>query len=427
MAFCVTLLEANGTTSTLVFDQDVVSIGRASQNDVRPDPVRYSQVSRNHGRIVRKGPEQFYYEDLGSTQGSWFEGRVLHARHILDRDDCVTLGEDGPTISITWPRPRVTGVGGTHYKLPGTKPSVAFPLAFSEDFYGIFGRYDKIGAGGFGEVWCATPYDENASLQAVKLIHPSLLAPDRLSHEDRQSLVQRFAREIRVTSGLSTSGAPAIPRVHRWGDDPGRDFLYLTMDFIHGTPLDQIVRSRRTMPLGESARYMAQVAGALHAAHNFEFRDENDQPANGIIHRDVKPGNILIDEETRKAWIVDFGVAGFLEGGERLTGTNITVGTHLYLPPEAFVRQLVNPAIDLWGFTVTLYMVLTAGKFPWAFGSSPMEAMENMASGALTPVQSYVDLPKEIASAVNLSLNPDPQRRVQSAAQWVELLGRYAE
>jgi len=417
---CLTLVERNGRIVSRVFDQDEIHLGRSSTNDLAPDPVLYNQVSRKHGKVTRVAKDRFTYEDLGSTQGSWFEGRELKDRLILRRGDIVTLGKDGPSISFNWPQDRITGREGTHFRTR-LRTSPSFPLVFSPGFLKTYKYYEKIAAGGFGEVWKGTPHDGSAA-RAIKLLHPSLLDPGNLKEEDRLSLIQRFSREAKITHSLSGSGAPNIPRVFDWGDDADRDYLFIVMELIEGVSLDQMIYPRQPIPIPRICRIMYQVAEALHAAHSFEMAINDTERIRGVVHRDIKPNNILIDQATDRTWVVDFGVAGFQEGGERLTSTNVTVGTHQFLPLESIERNVISPATDLWGMTVTLYIALTGGRFPYQ-GGERLDIMRHLASGEFLPVTTFrTDVPVALVEAIHKSLRVNPGERIGSAGEWMQIL-----
>jgi serine/threonine protein kinase len=417
---CLTLVERNGRILSRVFDQEEVTIGRSSSNDLCPDPVLYNQVSRRHGRVVRAEKDRFVYEDLGSTQGTWFEGRELKDRLILRRGDVITLGKDGPSVSFIWPQERVTGREGTHFRTRH-RSSPSFPLVFSTGFLGQYSSYEKIASGGFGEVWKGNPAD-GSQARAIKLLHPTLLDPGNLTDEDRASLIQRFSREANITHQLSSSGAPGIPRVYAWGDDADRDWLYIVMEMIQGVSLDQLIYPRQPIPIDRIARIMYQVVGALNAAHNFEFLDDFGNSVRGVIHRDIKPNNILIDPDTDRTWVVDFGIAGFQEGGERLTSTNVTVGTHQFLPLESIEHNALSTATDLWGMTVTMYLAISGGRFPYQAGER-MDIIRHLRSGEFLPITTFrSDVPPPLVEAIHRSLRVNPQERIQTAAEWMEVL-----
>jgi serine/threonine protein kinase len=423
MTISITLVERNGRVLTKVFEKDELTLGRSSGNDICPDPILYNQVSRRHGRVLRAA-DRYYYEDLGSTQGSWYEGHELKERLVLRRGDVVTLGKDGPSIAIDWPQERITGREGTHLKIR-LKTSPSFPLAFSEAFRGKYSSYERLAAGGFGEVWKGIPVDGGPTV-AIKLMHPQLLDPGALHDDDRVSLISRFAREARLTHQLSQTGAASIPRVHHWGDDADRDYLYIVMELIEGVSFDHIINPRQPLTVARVATIMYQVAQALDVAHNFQFTDDNGLVAYGVIHRDIKPNNILLDPATDRTWVVDFGVAGFQEGGERLTSTNITVGTYQFLPLEAIEQSKVGPSTDLWGMVVTMYIALSGGRFPF-YGGERGDLLRVLRNGDFLPMTTYrADVPAPLISALYRSLNTDPKLRIQSAAEWMKILRPYS-
>ena len=425
MCICVTLVERNGRVVSAVFFKEEISVGRSSSNDICPDPLIYNQVSRKHGRAFAKDGEWFY-EDLGSTQGSYHDGRELKEPLKLQRGDVIVLGRDGPSVNFTWSVRRVTGQAGTHIR-QRLRSSSAFPLAFSDSFRQRFQRYEKIASGGFGEVWKGVPINPEEPPLAIKLMHPQLLDPDNLATHDRLSLISRFSREAKITHQLSRAADGVIPRVHSWGDDADRDYLYIVMDMIEGVTFDQLIYPRQPLPIEQVGAYMYRVAQGLDVAHTFEFLDDRGQRVRGVVHRDVKPNNIIIENGTKKAWIVDFGVAGFQEGGERLTSTNITVGTFQFLPLESIERSVVTTATDLWGFTVTMYLALTGGRFPYQCGEK-MDIIKALRSGQVTPIASHrFDLPPELEQAIDRSLSIDPGVRVQSAREWMKVLEPWAK
>ncbi len=417
---CATIIERNGKVISSVFQKEEIFGGRSSSNEIRIDPTVYTQVSRKHCRISRIDDDNYLFEDLGSTHGSYIDGRPIKGEYKLKRGDVITLGRDGPAVAITWPFPRVTGQEGTHLRLR-VRHSASFPLAFSDGFIDRFDYYEKLASGGFGEVWRGIPIDGGRPL-AIKLMHPELLDPDNLREDDRESLIRRFAREARVTHLLSESGAPAIVRVHSWGDDPFRDYLYIIMDLIEGQSLDKLIFRRPMMAPEVVATYMAQIARGLEAAHNFIWQDDNDKTLKGVVHRDIKPNNLIIEEDNRLAWIVDFGVAGIQEGGERLTATNITVGTYQFLPLESIEENLITPATDLWGFAVTMYLTLSRGRFPYV-GRQRSELVQAIRHGEMIPITAYRnDLSQDWMDMLSKSLNPNPEQRVQSAGEWADFL-----
>lgn len=419
MLFTLTLVETTGRTTTKVFNNVEVQIGRSSGNEIRPDPVTHNQVSRYHGKVVPDGTGGLFYYDLDSTQGSWIGKQKVIGRTPVRHGEVVVLGHDGPRLFITFNRGRVTGKQGTHLRHHNNSPG--FPLAFSPEFLRRFQEYERIAAGGFGEIWLTRDNEMKKDL-VIKLMHPSLLAPDALSESDRDSLVARFSREARLTHLLTMGNAPSIVAVHGFGDDLQRDFLYIIMEHIKGVTIDKLIQPNNLLPPTRILRYMTDVARGIHAAHHFKWTDESGNSSRGILHRDIKPNNIIIEEGTDKAWLVDFGVASIMEGGDRLTATNITVGTHHFLPPESLMDGTYNQATDLWGFNMTFFVAFSGGRFPFPLdmGSDVIRARYFEDYVPITTFRS--DIPPAIVDALHRSLSRRPDQRVQSAREWLDIL-----
>jgi serine/threonine protein kinase len=420
MTLCLTLIEKSKTTS-YCFPEGKVTIGRSPTCDLQVDPDAYIHVSRFHGRIVPEGPNAFCYEDLMSMHGSFHKGQELKGKLTLRRGDSIILGREGPELHVTWKQKRITGKDGTHIRRY-QKDSPHFPLVFSESFLGKYRLYAKIATGGFGEVWKAVPTDGGTPV-AIKLLNPLFLDPHHLGNTDRTSLIKRFSREAHVMHELANSGAPGFVKVHRWGDDPDRDYLYMIMDYVAAEPLDRlIVRDEFANPR-QAMRTMYLVARVLESAHRFDFTDENGKHCRGVVHRDIKPNNILVDLEKEKVWLIDFGIAGISKGGDRLTAANITVGTLQFLPVESIEGDDITPTTDLWAFTVTMYLVFSKGRFPYQ-GKTRSELVAALRGGKITPIEVHrKDLPGALVDALNLSLSCNPKDRVQTAGEWARILG----
>lgn len=210
---------------------------------------------------------------------------------------------------------------------------------------------EEIGGGAMGTVRRARQRD-TGEIVAVKLLRDGLAGD--------QDLVLRFVQERNVMRSLDH---PHIV--------PLRDFviegdrLALVMDLVEGGDLRGLLRRRGTLPPAEAARLMAQVAEALAAAH-----------ALGVVHRDVKPGNVLIDTSGR-ARLSDFGVARIVHG-PRLTGTSSILGTPAYLAPEVAEGDSPTAAVDVYAVGLILYELL-AGRPPFA-GDHPMALLRQHAT-----------------------------------------------
>lgn len=221
----------------------------------------------------------------------------------------------------------------------------------------MLGRYrllDEVAVGGTARVHRAR--DEQLGREvAVKLLHPHLL-PDERSR-------RRLEAEARAAARLSHPGIAAVYDV-----DPDPEAPALVMELVKGESLAARLARRGPLPAGEVARIGAEVADALYLAHR-----------NGIVHRDVKPGNILLERDGRVR-LIDFGIAQSLAPGtESLTQTGTTLGTPRYMSPEQMAGSPAGPRSDLWSLGVVLYEAL-AGRVPFD-GPTPLAIARQQQAG----------------------------------------------
>jgi hypothetical protein len=210
-------------------------------------------------------------------------------------------------------------------------------------------------------------------------------------------LAERVRAEVRAAGRLDH---PRVVRLRDWGED--RDHLYLVWDLVEGPSLSQLLRGPEPPRDGEALRIGEDLLLALAHAH-----------ARGVVHRDVKPGNVLIDRDGH-ARLSDFGVAR-LSGEAGLTMTGDVVGTIAYMAPEQAVGDEAGPAADVYAAALVLYECLT-GANPNA-GATPAETARRAASGAVPPLaRARPDLPAALTSAVDAGLHRDPRRRPAAAA-----------
>jgi serine/threonine-protein kinase len=240
----------------------------------------------------------------------------------------------------------------------------------SDMFDGRFRVLREMGRGGFGVVYEAldVPNDRHV---ALKVLLPN-------EEQEGAQLVSRLVREARALSLLES---PHVARVIEAGQSSdGAPFLIL--ELIQGKSLRAEIASRPVSTI-EGLRWLAQVARALAAAH-----------AAGIVHRDVKPANVLIDE-TGNAKLVDFGVCR-LFGEATLTKTGMTLGTVHYMAPEQLHSSAtVDTKADIWSFGVLLYAMF-AGAFPFE-GRSPAMVARNILGGVPKPLSLLAPtLPREV-------------------------------
>jgi eukaryotic-like serine/threonine-protein kinase len=249
----------------------------------------------------------------------------------------------------------------------------------------ILGRYrleHEIATGATARVWRA--HDEQLDRPvAVKLLHPHLL-PDATSR-------QRLEAEARAAAALSHPGIATVFDVTGAQEEPA-----LVMELVDGEPLS--VRLARDGPMrpDAAARLAAEVAEALYHAHQ-----------RGIIHRDVKPANILVEAGSGRARLIDFGIAHSLElAAQPLTQTGIALGTPRYMAPEQLAAEPVGPRTDLWGLGAVLYEALS-GRPPFD-GSTPLAIARQQVDGP--PAMTGVDpaLAMLTSSCLSLAIDDRP-------------------
>ncbi|MDT0331011.1 protein kinase domain-containing protein [Nocardiopsis lambiniae] len=243
---------------------------------------------------------------------------------------------------------------------------------------------EQIGSGGMGTVWKATDTLLNRPV-AVKLLHPSQMA--------EPTARERFRTEGRITAGLSH---PGIAQVFDYGEENGRAFLI--MELVVGEPLSQVLKERGGLTPDETLDFIGQAAQALAAAH-----------ARGVVHRDIKPGNLLVTGDGRLK-LTDFGIArGNMS--VTLTQTGMVMGTAQYISPEQASGRPATAASDLYALGVVAYECL-AGEPPFT-GDSPVALA--LAHTRDEPPQLPEHIPPDLDDLVFLLLSKEPEERPASA------------
>src|SRR3989441_403484 len=233
---------------------------------------------------------------------------------------------------------------------------------------------------------------------AIKVLEPALLLMG-------EGMAERFKREARTAAALSHPHIIPIYAVKE-----GEHVLYFVMKYVQGRPLDSVIRDVGPLPIPMVQAIVAQVGDALGYAHR-----------HGVIHRDVKSANIMLDEE---GWAVvtDFGIAKVLQA-EGLTMTGVTVGTPTYMSPEQIGTHEVTGASDQYSLGVVAYEMLT-GKLPFR-GESIMSVMYAHFNEPARPVtEPPPDCPPTPAAAVMRMLEKDAARRWPSMDDVVAVCGR---
>ena len=243
----------------------------------------------------------------------------------------------------------------------------------------------RLGTGGNGEVWHAR--DERLDRDvAVKVLPPELA--------DDDDVRARFRAEARHAGGLRHPGIAAVFDFAE--DDAG---AWLVMELVDGAPLSEVLRREGRLPADRVLDVVGQAAGALQAAHD-----------GGVVHRDVKPGNLLLRPDGRLS-VTDFGIA-HATGAATLTRTGQVVGTAAYLSPEQASGQPVRPATDLYALGVVAYECLS-GVRPFE-RDDPVAVL--LAHLQAPPPPLPPDVPEPVADLVHRLLAKDPADRPTSAA-----------
>ena len=251
-----------------------------------------------------------------------------------------------------------------------------------------------IGSGGMGTVWEAE--DETLGRPvAVKVLSESLAAGERA--------VRRFEREARAAARLS---GPHIAAVYDFGRSEDRP--YIVMELIPGETLADRLAREGPLPPQEAARIATQVAEALEEAHGA-----------GIVHRDVKPGNVMLTP-AGDVKVMDFGIAA-AAWAERVTTSGLVLGTPSYLAPEQATSEKTTPASDVYALGAMLYEMV-AGRPPFVAESPVAVALAHVREKPRPLDQVAEGVPPNLAAASMAALAKDPAERPHSAAAFAAML-----
>src|SRR5512135_3024188 len=267
----------------------------------------------------------------------------------------------------------------------------ALEARLASAFAGAYTIEAEIGRGGMGVVYRAR--DEKLKrVVAVKVLPPELAY--------RRDIRARFVREAETAARLSH---PNIVPIHSVGE--ADDLVYFVMGYVDGESLALRLKRRGRLSLEEARRICRETADALSAAHQ-----------QGVIHRDVKPDNILLEGTRGRVMVTDFGIAKALsaEGGT-LTDTGIAIGTPAFMSPEqAAGERVIDGRSDLYSLGVVGYQMLT-GQLPFQSPTVPGLLMKQISTPA-TPVDRLrPETPRDFALTVMRCLEKDPGDRWPSA------------
>ena len=270
--------------------------------------------------------------------------------------------------------------------------SKPLPARLAEALGSAYTIEGEIGRGGMGVVYRAR--DERLQRRvAIKVLPPELAF--------QQDIRERFTREAQTAARLSH---PHIVPIHTVGE--GQGLVYFVMGFVDGESVAARIRRRGPLPVEEARRIMKETADALSAAHSVS-----------VIHRDIKPDNILLEGTRGRVMVTDFGIAKALSStsGATLTGIGVAIGTPAFMSPEqAAGERNIDGRSDLYSLGVVTYQMLT-GELPFSAPSVAGILMKQITEPAPDLRRKRVDAPEDLALAVTRCLEKDPENRWPTA------------
>ncbi len=291
----------------------------------------------------------------------------------MSTDDDVTLIGATTTGRVDAPWPDRSHLGGGRYRLD-----------------------DVVASGGAAVVWRA--FDEHlARPVAIKLLHPH--------HANDATVVERFQREARAAAGLSH---PNVVRIYDTGREDG--IVWLVMELVEGPSLRDVLQRREPLDAVVVGAVGEQVARALAAAHT-----------QGLVHRDIKPGNILIASDGTVK-VTDFGIAKALSGSDAtLTNPGTVMGTAAYVAPEQLESTDVDARADVYALGVVLYEALV-GRPAFSGDTPAATAAMRLTYELLPPRRARSDVPEELDEIVTRATRRDRTQRFADGAALADAL-----
>jgi serine/threonine-protein kinase len=270
-------------------------------------------------------------------------------------------------------------------------------MATPEEVAGRYRIEGRLGAGGMSTVFRAQDQVLERPV-AVKLLAEHLA-------ED-EAFVARFRREALAAARLQH---PNIVQVFDSGQDAPTGRHYIVMEFVEGPSCADLLRQHRMFDAEDTVRIVRDACHGLDYAHRA-----------GVIHRDVKPGNLLVASETGTTKLADFGIAKAAEQ-TRITQVGSVLGTAAYLSPEQAAGEETATASDIYSLGVCAYQFL-AGRLPHEYGSLTELALKQQQETAVPITEFRQDVPPELDRAVRASLERDPNRRYSTALEMANAL-----
>lgn len=366
----------------------------------------YQRSPRVKGRVPA-GLNSFFDRAFGATDSGTIEGRIRDAdgvltalEHFLQSTTDVGAGgsthrrdsEIEPVLEAIEPSPScVSGVGireGDEQRQRGLPDEVGLPF----EKLGHYEIISRLGQGGMGEVYLG--YERSLDRQVAIKVLPAQLARD-------PDLIRRFRAEATAAARLIHSN---IIQIYFIGEDSGHQFF--AMQYVDGMSLARLLAQHPRLTADEALAIIDEVLSGLVAAHK-----------QGFVHRDIKPGNILIDRERRRALLADFGLVKSLEDSAATrTSTGVVLGTADYIAPEQGLGLAVDCRSDLYSTGVVLYQLLS-GRLPF-LGSESTAVIYQHVHEPPPPLRDLApEVARALAAIVDKLLAKSPDNRYQTAAE----------
>ena len=253
-----------------------------------------------------------------------------------------------------------------------------------------------LGEGGFAVVFLVRDLSLKRSL-AVKVLSPDMITS--------KTVLDRFRREAETVAQLSH---PNIVPLHFIGQQD--DLLYLAMQCVDGGSIGDRLKREGRLPVEDAVRVMREVASALSHAHK-----------RGVIHRDIKPANVLVDADSGRSLVTDFGIARTADAST-LTATGMMVGTPAYLSPEQVTGEPMDHRVDIFALGVMAFEMLS-GRVAYEAPTAGAAMMKRLAGPPEPVTKLRPDVPDELAAVITRCLAADPDDRFQSAGDIIRALG----
>jgi predicted Ser/Thr protein kinase len=281
-----------------------------------------------------------------------------------------------------------------------THPSTEF-LDLQAALAGEYSLQRELGRGGMGVVYLARDVQLDRDV-AIKVL-PTHLARTAAARE-------RFVREARTAAGLSH---PHIVPIHRVGE--ARGFVFFVMTYVEGETLGERLRTRGPLPPADATRVLREVAWALAYAHG-----------RGIVHRDVKPDNILLEAGTGRALVTDFGIAHGGADAVAVSDPGKIMGTAHFMSPEQAASGPIDGRSDIYALGVVGYLAVS-GRLPFEASNVPALLLRQATEATPSVTRAAPGLPPALAAAIDRCLERDPAGRFADGEALAEALVPAAE